>query len=721
MLKQLLYAKRAFAAVVAATVLVCSLSWSAVYAEEATVSITCDVDGESKVTNIGDDANGLITISFDKEMDTSTLVKDNIVLSKEDGTAVDYEIVVVDQKTVTIDKMYLSNLNADNSSEKSGTELAEQNFKITVNGVKASGSETAEPEKTFSFSTAEIVAPVPYVEGKLIRDVSENLAADARYGFNDNATAGLGTDRNTGTAIWMNDGKDDASNVEKNDWIGRYDLGSEYDICGVMLRNFAGFGSYREIAVGGSNDKNIDKFTDEGFEQYFKTNANFNDNSNRNSVFNAFFKQGQKSVRYVYLAHMRSDTNNTRFSEIYVFAYIDGPTNFVQSTTPADGATGVTNIGLNETGYVEINFSENMNTSTLNKDSIVLTNSAGNVIDYTPSLNNGTVYKIDKKYLSSISKTNSGSNVGTALKGDTFTITLNTKAKAASGRAQDKYSFSLTTADMIAPVSYVEGKKIIDVASKLPIEARYGYTENGSEFGGTDEKVGTAVTSNDEPSVTQNGNASSKWTFRCDLGKEYDIAGILVQNFNGYRFRSVVLGGSNSTDIDDYSQATEYVKTGDFSGADAYKGNSVYSFFDKSEKKEARYIYGGHAKSNELSVYIAEMKVFAYVDESDDPFAFMLVGNNVTKRISAEVNREKYPNAVAIVAFYKDGELIDLKYTADKQKTDYIYVAGDNAKGETWEKLPWSDGHYEAKAFLWDGMTAMKPIAATETLMRGGN
>ena len=723
MVKSLLYAKKTVAVAVAVIMLTFSFSFGAVYAQDESVGISCDADGKTGVTNIGEDANGLLTISFDREMDESTLTKGNIVLLKSDETAVDYEINVVDSKTVTIDKMYLSNLKADNSAEAWGTELASRNFKITVSGVKASGSETAEPAKTFSFSTAEIVAPVPYVKGKLIRNVSAGLNIEARYGFADaTVTAGNGTDGNKGTCIWVNDGNDDSSNTEKNDLVARYDLGNEYDICGVALRNFAGFADYRNISVGGSNNPDLDKITDDasGFDKYFETNANFADNANRDRVFNAFFTQGQKSAKYIYLAHNRDSVNRTRFSEIYVFAYIDGPTNFVQSTTPADGATGVTNIGMNETGYVEINFGEDMNTSTLNKDSIVLTNSAGDVIDYTPALNNGTVYKIDKKYLSSISKTNSGSNVGTAMTGDTFTITLNTKAKAASGRAQEKYSFSFTTAALVAPVSYVEGKKIIDVASKLPVEARYGYAEPGSEFSGTDGNPGTATTPKDDNTVTAGGAPSSKWTFRCDLGKEYDIAGVMVQNFNGYHFRMVVLGGSNSTDIEDYSQVAEYVRTGDFSAADAYKNNFVYSFFENGKNK-ARYIYGGHAKSNVTSVYISEMKVFAYVDEANDPFAFMLIGNNVTKRISAEVDRTKYPDAVAIVAFYKDGELIDVKYTADKGKTNYIYVAGDNAKGENWENFPWSDGHYQAKAFLWDNMTAMRPIAATETLMRSGN
>ena len=722
MVKSLLYAKRAFVTVVAAAMLACSVSWSAVYAEDLAVNIACDADGKTGVTNIGDDTNGLITISFDKEMDASTLTKDNIVLSRSDNSAVNYQITVEDSKTVTIDKMYLSNLSMDNSNIAPGTELAAQDFKIAVKNVKANGSDSAEPEKVFSFSTAEIVAPVPYVQGKAIRDVSVGLDVKTRYGFADNSvTAGNGTDRSIGTCVWVHDGNDDASNTEKDDWVAKYDLGSEYEICGAALRNFAGYGDYREIVVGGSCDANLDKSTDQGFEQYFKTNANFGDNSNRNKVFNSFFAQGTKTARYIYLVHPRGGTNTTRFSELYVFAYVDGPKNFVQSTTPVDGTTGVTNIGLNESGYVEINFSEEMNTATLNKDSIVLTNGAGTVIDYTPSVNNGTVYKIDKKYLSSLNSSNTGSNVGTALKGDTFTITLNTKAKAASGRTQENYSFSLTTADMVAPVSYVEGKKIIDVASRLPIEARYGYAESNSEFGGTDGNVGTAVTPKDESNVTLNGEPSDKWTFRCDLGKNYDIAGIMVQNFNGHNFRMVVLGGSSNADVDKYNETTEYVRTGDFSADTVYKGNSVYSFFDKSENKKARYIYGGHKKTNQLSVYLSEMKVFAYVDGEEDPYAFNLVGNNTTKRISAEVNREKYPNAVVVVALYKDGQLVDVKLTASKEKTDYIYVAGDNAIGEEWTAFPWSDGHYEAKAYLWDSINGMQPLSNAETLMRGGN
>ena len=304
--------------------LCCTLQFP-ISANDGDVLISCDADGKTEVTNIGEDANGLITVSFNKDMDLSTLIKDNIVLSNEDDSAVDYEINVVDSKTVTIDKMYLSNLKANNSAEALGTELASQNFKITVNGVKASGSETAEPEKNFSFSTAEIVAPVPYVKGKLIRNVSAGLNIEARYGFADaTVTAGNGTDGNKGTCIWVNDGNDDSSNNEKNDWVARYDLGNEYDICGVALRNFAGYADYRNISVGGSNNPGLDKITDDtsGFDKYFETNANFADNANRDRVFNAFFTQGQKSAKYIYLAHNRGNVNTTRFSEIYVFAYV---------------------------------------------------------------------------------------------------------------------------------------------------------------------------------------------------------------------------------------------------------------------------------------------------------------------------------------------------------------------------------------------------------------
>ena len=222
MLKSLFYAKRAFSAFIAASVLVCIFSVTPAYAEDAqtAVGIICDVDGKTGVTNIGDNTDGLITISFDKEMDTTTLKKDNIVLTKDDGTAVNYEINVVDNKTVTIDKSCLSNLSADNSADALGTELAAQKFKITVNGVSASGSSTVEPETSFSFSTDAIVAPVPYVSGKVIRDVSVGLIAQARYGFkNENVKNSSGTDRNTDTFIWAND---NVSSNELNDWTVKY-------------------------------------------------------------------------------------------------------------------------------------------------------------------------------------------------------------------------------------------------------------------------------------------------------------------------------------------------------------------------------------------------------------------------------------------------------------------------------------------------------------------
>ncbi len=806
-------------------------------ASDGTVTIDCDVDGETGVTNIGDDTNGLITISFDKEMDESTLTKDNIVLSKEDDSDVNYEIAVGDSKTVTIDKKYLSNLSLDNSGETNGTALASQNFKITVNGVKASGAETAEPEKIFSFSTAEIVAPVSYVPGKVIYDVSAGLDVKTRYGFADSSvTAGNGTDRNTGTCVWVNDGNDDASNTEKDDWVAVYDLGSEYEICGAAIRNFAGYGDYREIAVGGSNDASLDKSADAGFEQYFKTNANFGDNSNRNRVFNAFFAQGQKYARYIYLVHPRNNTNTTRFSEFYVFAYVDeyvsgtipadktenvsnvgdglienieinfaedmdestlNPTNitvedengstvsyseytasakkyiiplsvlgknkrytvkisenvkkytgdsgkevsfsfstgyikksetdideliqatfpsddtvgfadekgieitftesiysdflndntvklmrsdddgntyttvscrntqydntvkkytipaenlvsnrkykleisglmterdvygtgtksvlfetglvpgakenFIASTSPEDKASGVTNIGANETGYIEIIFNHDMDIATMTPDNIVLKNAAGNAVPYEASEVDKRKYTIDKKYLSNLPVIQNNTS-GVILSSGHFDIEIK-NVKSSDGIGQEDFTFGFDTADMVAPVSYVYGRKIIDVSEDLPITTVYPSAQQS--LSGTDRNENTYITAAD--STTPNSDVTYEYTFKLPLGRKYDIAGVALKNINKYSFRGITLGASKSgAELEKVSGSdySEYMYVNNNYNAD---GRNIYNAFFEAGEKSTDCIYGGHLHTSTNNAVFSEIYVYAYVPEN---------------------------------------------------------------------------------------------------------
>ena len=803
----------------------------------AEVMINCDADGKTGVTNIGDDTNGLITISFDKEMDASTLTKDNIVLSRSDNSAVNYQITVEDSKTVTIDKMYLSNLSMDNSNIAPGTELAAQDFKIAVKNVKAKGSGSAEPEKEFAFSTAEIVAPVPYVKGKLIRDVSAGVDIEARYGFADSSvSAGNGTDRNVGTCIWVKDGADDASNAEKNDWVAKYDLGSEYEICGAALRNFAGYGDYREIVVGGSCDANLDKSTDQGFEQYFKTNANFGDNSNRNKVFNSFFAQGTKTARYIYLVHPRGGTNTTRFSELYVFAYVGdyvsetipvndasdvsnigenavenieitfsedmdettlNPTNitiedesglavpyseytasaqkymvpvsvleknkqytvrlsqdvkkltgefgkgfsfsfstgyikktemsvenlirtivpsdgelgfigeggieitftenicgaflndrtvklmrsddngnsytavtssnviyndaekrytipaenlvsnkkykleisgiltdtgvygtgskivlfetglvpgakenFIASTSPEDKASGVTNIGANETGYIEIIFNHDMDIATMTPNNIVLKNAAGDAVPYKASEVGKRKYTIDKKYLSNLPVIQNNTS-GMILSGGHFDIEIK-NVKSSDGIGQEDFVFGFDTADMVAPVSYVYGRKIIDVSEGLPITTVYSSEQQS--LSGTDRNENSYITAPD--STTPNSDVTYEYTFKLPLGKKYDIAGVALKNRSKYSFRGITIGASKSgaelekVSGEDYS---EYMYVNNNYNAD---GRNIYNAFFEAGEKSTDCIYGGHLHTSTNNAVFSEIYVYAYVPEN---------------------------------------------------------------------------------------------------------
>lgn len=630
MLKSLFYAKRAFSAFIAASVLVCIFSVTPAYAEDArtAVGIMCDVDGKTGVTNIGDNTDGLITISFDREMDTTTLKKNNIVLTKDDGTAVNYDINVVDNKTVTIDKSCLSNLSADNSADALGTELAAQKFKITVKGVSASGSSTVEPETGFSFSTDEIVAPVPYVSGKVIRDVSVGLIAQARYGFkNENVKNSSGTDRNTDTFIWAND---NVSSNGLNDWTVKYNLGKEYDICGIVLRNYNGGDPYRQIEVGGSESDTLEKITDSGYERYLTTNGNFTDAGNRNKVFNAFFNPGEKkAARYIYIAHprIRSDglpaDRHTIFSEIYVFAYEDSKS-CVAWTSPKNGEKNVTNIGIHSNGYIEIGFKEKMNTATLNDDSIILRDSLGNKIKYEPTVNDGKIYKIDKKYLSKLYLDNSNQAQGTKIGEEDYTVTVTTNVRSENAENDNinntAYSFSFKTAEIVAPVDYVDGKAIKDVLEGVEAVTKYGLSEGALAIGGTDRNKGTCIRVKNSSS-TEKDNLIAKY----DLKNNYDLAGVAIRNFSGYApFREIAVGGSLNPDVDKTtnSEFNQYIKTHSlFSQND--DRDRIFNIFFNQGQKIARYIYVAHPRSDASETIYSEIYVFAYVDYDINSFGLV--------------------------------------------------------------------------------------------------
>ena len=615
----------------------CALQFP-INANAESVLISCDVDGRSEVTNIGEDTNGLITISFDSEMDMDTLTKDNIVLSKEDGSDVNYEIAVVDSKTVTIDKMYLSNLSMDNSDQAWGTELAGQNFKITVNGVKASGAETVESEKVFSFSTAEIVAPVPYVQGKAIRDVSVGLDVKTRYGFADSSvTAGNGTDRSIGTCVWVNDGNDDASNTEKDDWVAAYDLGSEYEICGAAIRNFAGYGDYREIAVGGSNDANLDKSTDAGFEQYFKTNANFGDNSNRNRVFNAFFTQGQKSARYIYLIHPRNNTNTTRFSEFYVFAYVG---DYVSETVPTDNAVNISNIGDAAVENIEITFSEYMDETTLNPTNIRIEDENGDEVSYSEYTASTQKYTIPISVLN---------------KNKRYTVKLSPEIKKLTGESGKEFSFSFSTEQIKKSEIPVENM----IESISPSNGEVGFIgENGIEIVFT-ENICEAFLNSSTVKVMRSddgGNTYAEVSYSnavYDSGeKKYTIP---VENLaSNKRYKIGITGVLTETGVYGTGEKTVSFETGLIPGA------------------KENFIASTSPANGESSVTNIGANATGYIEIlfNNDMDISTLTPNNIVLK-----------DAAGNVVNYEASEVSKRKYTIDKKYLSNMPVLQTNTSG----------------------------------------
>ena len=226
-----------------------------------------------------------------------------------------------------------------------------------------------------------------------------------------------------------------------------------------------------------------------------------------------------------------------------------------------DGAEGVTNIG--DSGYVTIDFSTDMDISTLNSTNITIQNGAGMTVEYTADAT-ARQYKIDKKYFSSVKD----NGAITTLDGDTFTINV-ANVKTADETEQEAKTFSFTTGTIL-PVSYKEGYVIENVAlGKTVTELGIGV-----ESGDKAENITDGKQNNDWNVFREKVSTAGDAAFKIDLGRKYDIAGVAVGGGVGISLdpqvntalwlsRYHLVGGSNEADIIKMSDVTTmYVQSG---------------------------------------------------------------------------------------------------------------------------------------------------------------
>ena len=543
-----------------------------------TAEISCSVDGAEGITNIGVGNSGYVTIDFSTDMDISTLNSTNITIQNGAGMTVEYTADAT-ARQYKIDKKYFSSVK-DNGAI---TTLDGDTFTINVANVKTA-DETEQETKTFSFTTGTIL-PVSYKEGYIIENVALGKTVTE-----------LGTGKVSGDmAEYVTDGRQInewkvlRENVTAGNAAFQIDLGRQYNIAGVAIAGVNDDWYDRSQIVGGSNA--ADKTAMNDVTAYIKSDIN---KINWNQVKAKFYDYGATdAVRYIYAG---SSTTCLGCRELYAWAYVR-PENMIESTYPQNGETGVTNIGAGNNNLVTIDFNKDMDVSTLNSKNIVIKNSVGDVIDYTPYSTDARRISIDKKYFSSVKD----NGAVTTLDGDTFTITVN-GARAQDGTVQESYSFGFTTGTIL-PVSYKEGYIIENVA-----------------LGKTVTELGTGKVSGDMAEYVTDGRQINEWkvlrenvtagnaAFQIDLGRQYNIAGVAIAGVNDDWYdRSQIVGGSNAADKTAMNDVTAYIK----SDINKINWNQVKAkFYDYGATDAVRYIYAG---SSTTCLGCRELYAWAYV------------------------------------------------------------------------------------------------------------
>ena len=125
----------------------------------------------------------------------------------------------------------------------------------------------------------------------------------------------------------------------------------------------------------------------------------------------------------------------------------------VESTSPSDGATGVSNMGSAATSLVEVELNRNIVSSSINPTNVVIKD----VTDGNDAVLTGwTPYEVSgKKFSIDISKLDSNK---------TYEVTLTTNVETTSGNLNEEYTFSFTTGSILK-VPYDPDKVLVNIVA----------------------------------------------------------------------------------------------------------------------------------------------------------------------------------------------------------------------------------------------------------------
>ena len=333
----------------------------------------------------------------------------------------------------------------------------------------------------------------------------------------------------------------------------------------------------------------------------------------------------------------------------------------IESVIPANGATGVTNVGIDGTRLIKITFGKAMDPSSLDKNSVVI--KRGNtVIDYTPIINDGTVYAIDPADLA-VSEAEGGKVPGSytgALWSDyynqSYTITLTSAAKLADGVAAVEADTAVTafTASYFVGIAYAEGKYIDSVGEEATISVVHTSTAGSGQAPSAVLTNADAEYNNNAIYSILNNDKRTGHFATINLDQAYDVAGIMIRSrydasaANSWAGVSFNVGNSQDS-------TTVMMHTGS-----ALNNTRVLGYFAKGmyDTANGQYIYLNSSVTDGL-FFPNKIWVFAYITDENAPempqapvksvipaagsVNVTNVGKDATKLIKIEFSEEMIP------------------------------------------------------------------------------
>ena len=639
-------------------------------------------NGATGVTNVESIANieaetlsasyvNLIKIEFNKEMKPSTLNSSSIVVTNvTKGTTISYAPVINDGTVYAIDPADLANIAVAPAAYKAGlltsTAWADAagnvyTITITTDAKLADGSQAVSENSELTSFTADYFSSIPYAAGKYIADISSKASEESSFaGTSRNPTDSLFTYTNADTTfVGMAMG-----NVTETTLRGTITLDKAYDIAGMMIRRRNGGGdydiAYANYVVGDQNSNKALLSTCGGFKDVCGVVASHTD------------LDGAKANNGSVITLVQQANTNTSWhipNRIWFYAYVDDPNydgpigSCIKAVTPNNGAENVTNVdnvahtasdtsSKNYINLIKIEFSEEMNPATLNKDSIVIkNNTTGSVIDYEPIENNGFVYTIDPAVLANTdvnaaakAQKNTGA-LWTDYINQNFVINILSTAQKADGTNVAFEKITSFTSDYFVDIPYMGGKRISNVATSASIETY--------DAGGNYSPQSLILT---EPDMVYNNNGrylvlnnskKAKDVAKITLDKEYKVAGVMLRT----RFKDSTSSWNYGlfTVGNDKESATAIFST----GWGVQNSRVVGNFVERADKAiSGKNVYLAVTQDGVNLFFPNKIWIFAYVDDVENveavksvsPSAGSLnvtnVGKDATKLIKIEFNEE---------------------------------------------------------------------------------